>query len=41
MVIVMRPANVDALKETLATLKTPYYEIGRIVPGEPRVIYRA
>jgi phosphoribosylformylglycinamidine cyclo-ligase len=37
MVIVVHPANLDALK---ATLKTPYYSIGRIIPGEPRVTYR-
>jgi phosphoribosylformylglycinamidine cyclo-ligase len=37
MVIVVRPEKADALK---ATLKTPSYEIGRIVPGEPRVTYR-
>lgn len=37
MVIVVHPTNLDALK---ATLKTPYYPIGRIVPGEPRVTYR-
>jgi phosphoribosylformylglycinamidine cyclo-ligase len=38
MVIVVRPANLDALS---ATLRGPYYRIGRIVPGEPRVVYRA
>jgi phosphoribosylformylglycinamidine cyclo-ligase len=37
MVIVVRPSNLDAL---LATLKTPHYQIGRIIPGEPRVTYR-
>jgi phosphoribosylformylglycinamidine cyclo-ligase len=37
MVIVVKPANLDALK---ATLKTPYYEIGRIIPGLPSVTYR-
>ncbi len=37
MVIVVRPSNLDALT---ATLKTPYYQIGRIIPGEPRVTYR-
>ena len=36
MVIVVRPSNLDALT---ATLKTPYYQIGRIIPGEPRVTY--
>jgi phosphoribosylformylglycinamidine cyclo-ligase len=35
-VIVVRPSNLDALT---ATLKTPYYQIGRIVPGDPRVSY--
>jgi phosphoribosylformylglycinamidine cyclo-ligase len=38
MVAVVRPANVDAF---VATLETPHYIIGRIVPGEPRVTYRA
>jgi phosphoribosylformylglycinamidine cyclo-ligase len=38
MVIVVKPANLDALK---ATLKTPHYQIGRIIPGEPRVTYRS
>jgi phosphoribosylformylglycinamidine cyclo-ligase len=38
MVAVVRPANVDAFTRTL---KTPYYEIGRIISGEPRVTYRA
>lgn len=37
MVIVVHPSNLDALK---ATLKTAYFEIGRIIPGEPRVTYR-
>jgi phosphoribosylformylglycinamidine cyclo-ligase len=37
MVVVVRPANVDAF---VATLNTPYYRIGQIVPGEPRVTYR-
>ena len=37
MVIVVRPSNLSALT---AILKTPYYEIGRIIPGEPRVTYR-
>ena len=37
LVIVVRPSNLDALT---ATLKTPYYQIGRIIPGEPRVSYR-
>jgi phosphoribosylformylglycinamidine cyclo-ligase len=38
MVIVVQPSNIDALT---ATLKTPYYQIGRIIPGEPRVTYRS
>jgi phosphoribosylformylglycinamidine cyclo-ligase len=37
MVIVVHPSNLDAL---LATLKTPHYQIGQIIPGEPRVTYR-
>lgn len=37
MIIVVRPSNLPAL---LATLKKPYYRIGSIVPGEPRVTYR-
>jgi len=37
MVAVVRPSNLDAFT---ATLKTPYYDIGRIIPGEPRVTYR-
>ena len=37
MVIVVHPSNLDALT---ATLKTQYYQIGRIIPGEPRVTYR-
>src|SRR5262245_33666809 len=37
MVVVVRPSNVEAL---CATLKTPYYRIGQIIPGEPRVVYR-
>src|SRR4051812_22855135 len=37
MVIVVHPSNLDAL---LATLKTPHYQIGKIIPGEPRVTYR-
>jgi phosphoribosylformylglycinamidine cyclo-ligase len=36
MVIVVKPGNLNALT---ATLKTPYYQIGRIIPGEPRVTY--
>ena len=38
MVIVIRPENMDALT---AILKVPHYRIGRIIPGEPRVAYRA
>jgi len=38
MVAVVRPANVNAF---LATLETPHYSIGQIIPGEPRVSYRA
>ena len=37
MIAVVHPANVDAFT---ATLKTPWYRIGRIIPGEPRVTYR-
>jgi phosphoribosylformylglycinamidine cyclo-ligase len=37
MVVVVRPAKLEAF---LATLKTPYYRIGQIIPGEPRVTYR-
>ena len=37
MIIVIRPSNLGALA---ATLKTLYYPIGRIIPGEPRVTYR-
>jgi phosphoribosylformylglycinamidine cyclo-ligase len=37
MVVVVRESNLDAFT---ATLKTPYYRIGRIIPGEPRVTYR-
>src|SRR5262245_40690658 len=37
MVIVVRPSNLDALT---ATLRTPSYQIGRIIPGTPRVTYR-
>jgi len=38
MIITVHPSNLDALG---ATLKTPYYQIGRIIPGEPRVSYRS
>jgi len=37
MVVVVRPSNLEAFK---AALKTPYYQIGRIIPGDPRVTYR-
>jgi len=37
MVVVVRPENVSAL---VATLETPHYTIGQIIPGEPRVSYR-
>jgi phosphoribosylformylglycinamidine cyclo-ligase len=36
MVIVVHPQNLEALT---TTLKTPYYQIGRIIPGPPRVTY--
>jgi phosphoribosylformylglycinamidine cyclo-ligase len=36
MVVVVRPSNQDALA---ATLKTPHYKIGHIVPGPPIVTY--
>jgi phosphoribosylformylglycinamidine cyclo-ligase len=36
MVIVVRPQNLEALT---TTLKMPYYQIGRIIPGSPRVTY--
>jgi phosphoribosylformylglycinamidine cyclo-ligase len=38
MVVVVKPANLAAFT---ATLKTPYYQIGRIIPGEPRVSYQS
>ena len=38
MIAVMRPANLDAFAATLANAS---YPIGRIIPGEPRVTYRA
>jgi len=37
MIAAVRPSNVAAFT---ATLKMPWYIIGRIVPGEPRVRYR-
>jgi phosphoribosylformylglycinamidine cyclo-ligase len=36
MVVVVRPSNLGALT---ATLKTPYYQIGRIIPGSQEVSY--
>lgn len=38
MVAVVRPSNMD---ELVATLRTPFYKIGHIIPGPPRVIYRS
>ena len=38
MVVVVRPEKLDAF---LATLKTPHYRIGRIIPGPPTVVYRS
>jgi len=38
MVVVVRPENVKTFVETL---ETPHYTIGQIIPGEPRVSYRA
>src|SRR2546426_6608358 len=38
MVIVVRPSNLAALT---ATLSTPWYQIGQIIPGEPLVTYRS
>jgi len=37
MVVVVRPSNLESFT---ATLKTPHYQIGRIIPGPPRVTYR-
>ena len=37
MVVVVRPENLEAFT---ATLKSKYYQIGRIIPGPPRVTYR-
>jgi len=37
MVMVVRPSNLDSFT---ATLKIPYYQIGRIIPGPQRVTYR-
>jgi phosphoribosylformylglycinamidine cyclo-ligase len=37
MVVVVRPANLESFT---ATLKSKYYQIGRIIPGPPRVTYR-
>ena len=36
-IAVVKPDRVGAFA---ATLRTPYYQIGRIIPGEPRVTYR-
>jgi len=38
MVAVVRPSNVNAF---VSTLETNHYTIGQIIPGEPRVSYRA
>jgi phosphoribosylformylglycinamidine cyclo-ligase len=38
MVVVVHPSNVEAFT---ATLSTPCYRIGKIIPGEPRVSYLA
>ena len=38
MVAVVRPSNVNAF---VSTLETRHYTIGQIIPGEPRVSYRA
>jgi phosphoribosylformylglycinamidine cyclo-ligase len=38
MIAVVRPSDVKAF---VATLDTPHYSIGQIVPGEPKVSYRA
>ena len=38
MVAVVKPSNLGAFT---ATLRTPYYQIGRIIPGEPRVTYKS
>jgi len=38
MVAVVRSANVNTFVSTLDTL---HYNIGQIIPGEPRVSYRA
>jgi phosphoribosylformylglycinamidine cyclo-ligase len=37
MIAVIRPAKVDAFT---ATLKTPFFKIGQIIPGPPHVTYR-
>jgi phosphoribosylformylglycinamidine cyclo-ligase len=37
LIAVVHPSNFDAF---VATLKTPWYKIGTIIPGEPRVSYR-
>jgi phosphoribosylaminoimidazole (AIR) synthetase len=38
MIAVVHPSNVAAMT---ATLQSPYYIIGKIVPGEPVVTYRS
>jgi phosphoribosylformylglycinamidine cyclo-ligase len=38
MIAVVHPSNLAAFT---ATLNTPWYQIGRIIPGEPHVTYRA
>jgi len=38
MIAVVRPSDLPSFT---ATLQTPWFEIGRIVPGEPRVTYRS
>jgi phosphoribosylformylglycinamidine cyclo-ligase len=38
MIAVVKPANVAGFT---ATLKTPYYQIGKIIPGEPRVTFKS
>jgi phosphoribosylformylglycinamidine cyclo-ligase len=38
MVVVVRPSNLNAFT---STLKTPYYQIGQIIPGPPQVTYRS
>ena len=40
MAITYKDAGVDNLNALVATLLRPYYQIGRTIPGEPRVTYR-